>query len=446
MGYPAPVDVGAVSGNAWILVAIPDDPAYRTAALGAYSDLANVWLWGEDAIHPDAATIRQQWLNAIDETIEALEMGFPATLIAAVDGIETLLSQILAKQGCCPDNVSYLPVSPIGNPNGYTYTSGPHPSTWGESTPVADLPTYQDLICGSSHSYVDILVSLSVDLDTFVQSNLITLGAVVTILGALATGGLSTIVQAALAATVFTTIVDSWTTDLFSDAAAAIESARSDIICAIFSGNGTTLSDVIEATVSTSAWLLLYKWIDYQSAINVMLTGELDGQYMEPRTGETCNCSDTPAGYTLVPFTSYTTLNPVNGGTATHLGGGVWRFSGNANAGATMNLNTAAHGIVDPDYFNKFRGFECKVVALSGAINFAVRGGTDIYTEDAFNMVIDENCRGGHADVAGWVANADRTINYDQGATKKFFYAMQSGGGAYTADIYIAELWLDTAF
>lgn len=292
MAYPIPENVSTVSGLKWYLVAIPDDVAYRRAAYNAYTELADVWNWGEDGKSPDAPQIRQQWLSAINATWELIEMGFPESLLDYIDEIEILLRELKAIGGCCPENITYLPGPTVGNPDGYAY-DGDHPTTWGESTDTTDVADYNDVVCGAAHNYVDYLASTGVTLDALVQNKLLVVAAIASLLGALATGGLTLLVNVALAGGIFTALVSGWTSDLLTDAADAIESARSSILCAILSGDGEAVSDAIEAVVSASAFNLWFRWIDYQSAINVMLTGELSGEYLEPRLGETCGpCLD----------------------------------------------------------------------------------------------------------------------------------------------------------
>lgn len=287
MGYKPPVDVESVEGLAYFFVAVPNDPAYITAAWGAYTQLADVWNWGLEKVDQLAPEIRQQWLTAISETLEAHEMGFPTTLLNYIDEIETLLQELKGVQGCCPDNVTYLPGPTVGNPNNYEY-GGTHPTTWGESTDTTSQEDYDEVVCGAAHDYVDYLVSTAVTLDSLVQNKLLVVAAIATLLGALATGGLSLLIEVGLAGAIFTAIVGGWSASLFTTASTAIENARATIVCAIISGVGQDVEDAIEAVISASAYNLWFKWIDYQSAINTMLTGALNGEYLEPRLGETC--------------------------------------------------------------------------------------------------------------------------------------------------------------
>ena len=116
MAYPAPENVAAVDGTECFIVWIPNDPAYRRAALDAYTNLANRWMWGEEEQDPNADLIEQQWLSAIYETLENMSMGFCTTLLSYLDEVEDLL-KALNNQNCCPP-ASNVPVNlPGQGPN-----------------------------------------------------------------------------------------------------------------------------------------------------------------------------------------------------------------------------------------------------------------------------------------------------------------------------------------
>jgi hypothetical protein len=283
MGYKLPENVAAVSGLQWLLVAIPDDAAYRTAALGAYGDLAAVHKWGLEGIVADSYVARQQWLDAILATMELLEMDFPQLLL---DKLDTLIA------AQCPCGDLYVgPTVQVPNPDGIDYESGPVPDTWGEAEEPADLGELQDLICGAAHDYVDWLVSSANQLDSLVELGVLSAAIVASIWGALNTMGISLLVEIGLAAEIFEAITSNYVTDLFSDAASAIESARDDIICAMLTGDGANVKSAIEANVSNAAYLALYFWLDYQSSVNAALTGTNgSGEYLTPRLGEDCPC------------------------------------------------------------------------------------------------------------------------------------------------------------
>src|SRR3972149_9905581 len=103
MPHPLPDDIGSVEGNRWFLVAVPDDAAFIAAAMDVYSSLTNFWKWGlEGPVPNDSDEAGQLWANAVDETLEALEMGFPQTLLGYIDDVENLL-RAMQRVACCYD-------------------------------------------------------------------------------------------------------------------------------------------------------------------------------------------------------------------------------------------------------------------------------------------------------------------------------------------------------
>lgn len=101
MPYPLPEEGPPyTTGLRWFLVAVPDDPAFVQAALGAYTELASYWLWGKEANEAGRQEAAKTWQVAVDATLEALQMGFPETLLGYIDGVETLLESLLAAS-CC---------------------------------------------------------------------------------------------------------------------------------------------------------------------------------------------------------------------------------------------------------------------------------------------------------------------------------------------------------
>lgn len=160
MGYDLPEDVGAVTGVRWFLVAVPDDPAYTRAALGAYTDLGHYWKWGlEGPVPVESDLAAQQWLDAIAETMEALEMGFPDILLGHIDGVETLLQSLLDKPCCEGGDVYDIVTDPDG-------VIQPLPDETGgdivrdEGDPpggIVDWPTYDQRLCEAAARFADSL-------------------------------------------------------------------------------------------------------------------------------------------------------------------------------------------------------------------------------------------------------------------------------------------------
>lgn len=442
MPYPVPSDISGVDDVEWYLVAIPADPAYRQAALDAYSNLADRWRWGMEKQDAQADEIEQHWLAAIALTLELLSMNPILTIIGHIDEIEEKLDAIANRQTCCDGNTTYGPPTVRTNPDELDYNGTSYPTTWGESETPADVEDWRELVCGQAHTWVDWLVATGANIDQAVVDSLLTIGAIAAVLGALATGGISVLIAAAVAGTVFKEILSVWSEDMFTDAAAAIESARDSIICAFLSGDVEDLETLVESTVGAVPWATLYKWIDYETAINTALYGEIDGQYVTPRLGETCPCGDTPAGYTKILVTAYDDKIQINGGDATHLGNGIWQFTGNANAGASLEPAWATLGMVEGSW-NGLYGVEFTVKSLSPAVNFACQTASSAMHETQQNLVVDYVYRSGDSSVQAWLDGADVEVAHPtRNNDNQYFRLLQWGGsGAYTATVELYVLW-----
>ncbi len=290
MGYKLPDDIDAVSGLSWHLVAIPDDPAYRTAVLGAYTEMSDVWKWGMDAPPgEDSFKARQHWLGAIDETMEALEMGFPAQLLGYIDEVETLLRELQTLTGgCCPENTSYLP--PAAQPDsGYKYDgSSGFPATWGDDETVVDLEDYQELLCGAANAWIDKMVEVAEEIDAIMESGAMIVAAIAALLSLLSGAGLIAVISYSAAAGISTAMLASWTNGLFGSAATAIEAARADILCAIWTDSGANVASAIQAAISGTAWTIWYQHIAYQDVIEIIMTGDYDVQSLEAIRSSSC--------------------------------------------------------------------------------------------------------------------------------------------------------------
>lgn len=285
------------SEHKYFILAIPHHIEYQRAAWDAYTNLANEWEWGLEKRDPYSAVIRQEWLDAIDITMEAYEMGFLDVLLGHIDEIETIL-KLMQGEGCCDNELTLLPPEPVENPDDLGYDETP-PATWGDGETVADEDDWHDILCGAAHDYLDLLIYQANQMDDLVVAGLLTIAAIGTILAALATVGLSLLIEAALAASIFTAITGAWLVDLFGDAGDAIETARADIICAVLTSDPVALADEIETVVSTTAWTVFFQWLDYESVINTMLYGGHEGEYMEVRRGESCPCASYTFDYTF---------------------------------------------------------------------------------------------------------------------------------------------------
>jgi len=234
----------------------------------------------DDPPDADNDLIRQHWLDAIDATMEAHEMGFPDLVIGFIDEIEELLRGIsLTQDNCCPDNVTYfdpdLPTDP-----GYDYDGETFPDPWGESETPSDADDWRELVCGAAHAYMDYLVGIGDTMDELVLGGAVGVAAIASILGLLSGAGLILAVSYGAIAAVVTSIIASATTALFGDASDDLETARDLIICAMLQFDGDILATAIEDTVSALAWTLFFSHIDYESAVRILQTGEFDSSYL----------------------------------------------------------------------------------------------------------------------------------------------------------------------
>lgn len=289
MPYPLPDDVGGVSGLRYYLVAIPDDPTYSKAALGAYTDLGKYWKWGlEGPVPGDSDLAAAQWQEAIAETIRLIQMGFPDVLLGYIDEVETLLQGLQAFQQlanpCCGNieavgEVVTTDLDPTGDP----------PLTWGGED-VADTAEWQELVCGAAHAYVDLLKAMATELEQYVTLAVVTVSAIAGVLGILAGAGILLAVGYGTAAGIVSAIIAGATTGVFGDAADDIEAARAEIVCQVFEGDNASFAAAVEAAVSPLAWALFYSIVDYGSARSIMLEGSHGGETLTINPRSDCEC------------------------------------------------------------------------------------------------------------------------------------------------------------
>lgn len=175
MPYPLPDDVAAVSGLRWYLVAVPDDVTYGRVALGVYTSLAKYWQWGlEGPVPIDSDLAAQQWADAIDATLEALEMGFPDILLGYIDDVETLLQQLVSKADgatCCGSQTwNEITWAPIGgdtqiiisdtDANNDPSTFPVTPATDPDDDGIVTLDDLRDYLCGAAYIWVDTAIDI----------------------------------------------------------------------------------------------------------------------------------------------------------------------------------------------------------------------------------------------------------------------------------------------
>lgn len=106
MPHPIPANPASIEGWRYYLVAIPDDDVAVSAAWAIYSELINGWAWGLEGREANSDIMAQVWADALFETIRIRTMGFPDDVLTHIDGVESLLTQLLgamSSQGCCPE-------------------------------------------------------------------------------------------------------------------------------------------------------------------------------------------------------------------------------------------------------------------------------------------------------------------------------------------------------
>ena len=212
-----------------------------------------------------------------------------------IDEVETLLTEIRdltqANQPCCGDTTP-LP-NPYESPNADNYPDTP-PATWGESEPIADSDDWQELVCGAAHKYVDILKDTTTELDGLVKTGALIVGGVAGLLALATSAGILSAVAYTAAASATAALIGITVETLLGDAADDLEDARADIVCAIVHQGHQELAAAVEAAVDPEAWLVWYKWIDYETAWNVLLDGGRDGTYLDPTRSTACDCPAPP--------------------------------------------------------------------------------------------------------------------------------------------------------
>jgi hypothetical protein len=169
VGFQLP-DEPDVSSFAYFLVAIPDDPIYRQAIKGWYSELGQPHMWGLEKVTSGSFVAAQAWLRAIDETWRLLEMGWPDLLLGYIDGVESLLAEIRDKETyaltCCNDNYTFAPIPGGGESTGDV----PQPIIdAGYATGVSDHEGYNGYRCMAAHLFLDVIASNLQDLAPIVQ-------------------------------------------------------------------------------------------------------------------------------------------------------------------------------------------------------------------------------------------------------------------------------------
>lgn len=281
-GYLLPDGDAFTADLACCLVFYPDKPEYRRALTGSLAYLSTWLAWERDSAKrgQDAA---RAWKNALDETLECMNMACLEDLISDVETIRILMEN---KKDCCDDNVTYFPtedptteIEPeIGDP----------PEFYGE-TAVADWDDWAEHVCYNAHKYVDYMKGTAGELNQAVLLSTIYIGIISAALTLLAFSGIGLPIAYGIAAAIVADIALSATAETFEDSADDFENARATIVCAIV--KGYSLPDAIEGALGSDvAWDLFYQFIDYESAIAIIYEGGYGTEYLPAETRDDCSC------------------------------------------------------------------------------------------------------------------------------------------------------------
>lgn len=337
MGHPLPPGQLPLSGElAWFLVAIPDDPILRQAALAAYTNLGKYWVWGADAIEWDKSSeVAQLFNEAIAETLRAWEMSLLDQLVANTDNVETLL-QLLIDRPCCDyPAIDYIP--------GGDTVVGVDDTTESTSTTDRDTDTYpagmtegqfDTFLCEAAERYVDQLLNWPTKMLGAGQIGMTALlsALILSVAGAFISIGLTAVSIISLSALI------TWVTRIQAigelilagseDEPSFIETAlatrRSDLICAIYCGPtadaaAATVRAIIDEELSP-AWADVMGWWPYESTLARVYNYQVDAGGFGGGGGfdcSLCDCDPTPetANFELGEFW----VAPVAGVTITQL-------------------------------------------------------------------------------------------------------------------------------
>jgi hypothetical protein len=167
----------------------------------------------------------------------------------------------LAFDACCPD----LPFQPTPDQTtDLTPNEGPAPETWG-SEPVADWADWEQLVCGASGAWVDLQVDNARTMQTLLNVGAITVAVIV---GFFAVFSL-TAISLGTAASIWGGLATLYGTQVFSQAADAMEAERDRIICAIKGEYTNDLRATMQEILPVLAWL---GWYQFQAYENIEAT------------------------------------------------------------------------------------------------------------------------------------------------------------------------------
>lgn len=265
-----------------LLVFYPDREEYRRALLGSLSYLATWLAWERDA-EKRGRLAAAAWLDALNCTLECLEMACLDNLTAVMESVKILL----VNQICCDQTLlDYHPTTIITTT--IVPGQGPDPTVYGE-TSVADWDEWYEHICFQAHNYVDELVNIANSAATALTAGALTLGILSQFLNVLQ--------FILLPIAFFWSDVTEWLANLLAspvaildDTAADIEAARQSIVCTIM--QNTDLGQAVQdAITNDDAWTYLFGLINYDGVKALIYEGGHDGNYLPTETRSTgCDC------------------------------------------------------------------------------------------------------------------------------------------------------------
>lgn len=349
----------------WFLVAVPDKPEYIRAAEGAYTELTKYWMW--DGEVGDANAAADSWDEAVDETLRALEMGFPDTLLGHIDEVETLLRQIAGSNDtvvCCPDVpgadtlVSDVPA------NLETSTTDVAGGTFPDGMTQSEFETY---LCNAATAYVDKLIELPDDAVEIFQTGFAT---VVTLIVVFTTGAYIGIAGAIAGVVTVTTILNAigilediikgitdGTEDNPTVPSQEMLDAKQSLVCAITQANdaasaASALRNAIGDAVTSIGWTNLLLLWPHETLLAKVFNGDTT-----EAPAAVCNCAD-PVSFThvtgqaemAVDFNGWVANGASRIQSTSGACGGDWVFAfpGNTNVQCTDAAAASAEGVTLP--------------------------------------------------------------------------------------------------
>jgi len=285
-GYPLPSGELGEDEIVCQLVYLPNRPEYWQALLAAihYFSTWRAWERDEDKRGKDAAT---NWREAFELTMECWRMTCLDALLEELIAIRLLLSQ---QRDCCEIPFIYIDDDPVDPPEIDPGVGDP-PDTWGEDEEIETWEDWEAYVCHYANVYVDNLLGMADSLTLYAQLGAFAIMAIAGLLALGASLGFIIAVAYPAAAGIVAGLVLGATTVTFLDTRDEIEAARDSIVCAIMQNTG--LADAVEDALGSGlAWDLFFQFINYNQALEIIYTGEYDGEYLEPLTDDSCECAD----------------------------------------------------------------------------------------------------------------------------------------------------------